>query len=285
MASTSTTKKVKNADRIIALERAVQQLTEKLEKLNVSALGLHELKTKVETREAVNEEIEGRLGKLELQVGELASKLEILSIKFEDFNREWPTLGSRNKENSTTINSQNSHGDKKGQPVQSVLERKIVVTGDSLARGVGHKLRDQCGRMVDVKAVGGAKLSEVADKIVGMGKDENRQLVVIAGSNSMDEPTADLLGNFDKIIDAGKGSSDDVVIVGLVKRYDTGRNYGCKRILVNSKLKAMCREKGVKYVEYEPERSRVHRDGIHLNFRGQYELRNKLSPFVNAFLV
>lgn len=163
--------------------------------------------------------------------------------------------------------------------------QNIVVTGDSLARGVGHKLKEQVGDIVEVRAFGGAKLKRVTENIVGMARDSSRQLVVVAGANSIDEPTTDLLGNFEKIIDAGKVSSNQVVIVGLVKRYDSGKAYESKRILVNSKLKALCRDRHVKFIEYEPERSRLHRDRLHLNFRGQNELGQKVFACIKSFLV
>ena len=37
-------------------------------------------------------------------------------------------------------------------------KRKVVVAGDSLARGMGHKLKEQCGDMISIRAESGAKL-------------------------------------------------------------------------------------------------------------------------------
>jgi hypothetical protein len=74
-------------------------------------------------------------------------------------------------------------------------------------------------------------------------------------------------------------------MVGLIKRYDLSRAHECKRIVVNRKLKQLCRDKEVRFVEYEPLRSRVHRDGLHLNFMGQNELGQKVFPLVKTFLV
>lgn len=178
------------------------------------------------------------------------------------------------------------------RPLATALARRlceskgrILVAGDSLARGMGYKLKEQCGDMVDVRAYGGAKLGSIADHIVGMSRDENRQLVVVAGANSILEPAADLLGKFEEIVDAGKDNSNELVIVGLIKRYDVGPEYESKRIVVNGKIKALCENRQVRFVEYEPERSRVHSDGLHLNFRGQNELARKVFAFSRPFLV
>ena len=91
--------------------------------------------------------------------------------------------------------------------------------------------------------------------------------------------------NFGEIIDAGKENSKELVMIGLIKRYDVGHEYESKRIVVNGKLRELCESKDVKFVEYEPERSRVHRDGLHLNFRGQNELGRRIFSVTKPFLV
>ena len=297
----ATTRSSKIEDRVLALEKAMEILNEKLKKLEIVSLGIDEVKSSVAARDVVSVEMEERLGKMEHQMGELASKLEVMRIEYDN---QWPPLEKKDEASFTVVESKKARRGRgnvanavqgksavvgsKASLAQKLGEckRKVVVAGDSLARGVGYKLREQCGDMIDVKAESGAKLGAVTDMVGSLDKDENRQLVVVAGANSFEnESGKDLLGSFGKIIDAGKKSSGEVVMVGLVKRYDLSQTYESKRIVMNSKLKALCGESGVQFVEYEPERSRVHRDGLHLNFRGQNELGRKIFPFVRHFLV
>ena len=298
---TNNTRTSKIEERVLALERAIEACNEKLKKLDGVASTIDEVKSSATARDAVSQELEVRLGKVEDQMGELASKLEAMILSQE---KEWPTLEKKEDEDYTVVAGKKGRrgkgnranevqGKSKVVVAKSSLaqelrqsKRKVVVAGDSLARGVGHKLKEQCGDKISIRAESGAKLGAVSDFVGSLDKDENRQLIVVAGANSLEkESSVDLLGNFGKVIDAGKKSSKDVVIVGLVKRYDLSQTYESKRIVVNSKLKALCRDSGVKFVEYEPERSRVHRDGLHLNFRGQNELGRMIFPCVSNFLV
>ena len=289
-------------DRIVALESAIALMSESIRKLEVAVLGVDEVKSAVAAREVVNLAVEDRLSTLEKQVQELASGVEGVKIRFEDFDKEWPALGDENGEGFTVVEGRRSkRGRARGTPLSvapaapeprlSMAHRlressgRVLIAGDSLARGVGHKLREQCGDMVEVRAFGGAKLGSVRDSVVGMRRDETRQLVVVAGANSIAEPAADLMSNFGEIIDAGKENSKELVMIGLIKRYDVGHVYESKRIVVNGKLRALCESKEVRFVEYEPERSRVHRDGLHLNFRGQNELGRKIFAATKPFLV
>ena len=252
-----------------------------------------------------------RLDKIEHLVDELASKVEVCRIKMEEYDNQWPAVsdsGSSDNVKFNLVQYKNGKRDKRGvtkevseganvnssgtsttrvsmaQKLRS-KERKVVVLGDSLAVGMGYKLKEQCGGIIDVKAHGGAKLEKVADTVQKLGTDDNRQIVVVAGANNMKEDTAaDMLGSFEKIICEGNKAKSNIVIVGLVKRYDLEREYECKRIVVNARLKQMCKDKQVSYLEYEPERSRLHRDGLHMNFRGQDELGRRVFPFVKNFL-
>ena len=158
--------------------------------------------------------------------------------------------------------------------------------GDSLARGVGHKLAGQCGRIVDVDARGGAKIEEVAS-VVKKLDDTERNVVLIAGANNLEgDSSEDILKQYEQLLDSAKKPSiKKVVVVGLTKRYDLGQSYERKRILINMRLRNTCKSRNVEYIEYEPERSRVHTDGLHLNHRGQFELGQQIFKRCIDFLV
>ena len=308
-------------ERVEALEKAVQSIVEKLQKLDGMCVSFEETKGRVEARMAVDTEDEVRLVKVEKQLEEVASKLEIVNLKVDEFNREWPAMPAENsssegegggqaaavkegrsgadngdggefeevrkkrrtnrRSRATTVPSKTTFAEKLRK-----TQKKILIQGDSLARGVGHKLKEHCGEMIEVSAVSGAKLGEVASSVESLARDESRELIVIAGANSLREESGeDMMTSFGKIVECGKKNSGAVVVVGFVKRYDLPWLYESKRIAMNVNLKRMCREKQVSFVEYEPDRCMVHRDGLHLNFRGQIELGGKLFPHLKSFLL
>lgn len=273
----------KLGERVAALEQALGEIK--------VVLG------QVEAREAECIVVEDRLSKLERLVQDVASSAEACRLRLEERDSEWPVVGkvvqpggSADRGGAVGRKVEVKVADSGTKVTVSGLLRgatgKVLVTGDSLARGMGHKLREQCGNnLVEVAARGGATLAQVADSVAGLRKDDQRQLVVVAGANSMkEEPFSGMLENFYKIIEESKKSSRSVVVVGLVKRYDLGRQYECKRIVVNARLKGLCKERGVSFLEYEPERSRVHKDGLHLNYRGQWEMGRKVFGEVKSFL-
>lgn len=281
------TRNSKLEERVVALETALEDIKVTLAKL--------------EAREAVCIVVEDRLTKLERLVGDVASSVEACRVRLEERDAQWPVVGrkgnSRSKEGGRNVGSGAQAETKVKVPGSdnvgevSVCDLfkdatgKVLVVGDSLARGMGHKLRYQCGNnLVQVEAVGGAKLGQVADSVAGLCRDESRQLVVVAGANSMVQETAsEMLEKFENIIEHGKRCNKKVVVAGLVRRFDLGREYECKRIVVNARLKRLCVERDVGFVEYEPERSRVHKDGLHLNHRGQYEFGRKVFVEVRRF--
>ena len=271
-------------ERVKSLEAAVELLSEKLRKFEPTVCEFADVSSRLADKEAENVELASKIEVLETQIRDITGRVEAVSLGFTEYAEQWPKINSDDNNDFTEV--RNPRNVRKNRLCKSTVENKvtfgtklsnstdnILVTGDSLSRGVGYKLKDQCGSLVEVKSVGGAKLEAVSSTVSQLPSDKNRNLVVVAGANSFkDQMTESLLQNYEKIIDNGKQVSKNVVIVGLVKRYDLGSSFERKRIVVNKSLKKMCRSKDVSFVEYEPERSRVHSDGLHLNFKGQIEL-------------
>lgn len=165
---------------------------------------------------------------------------------------------------------------------------EILVLGDSLSRGAGHKLKEQCGgNIVKVLSTGGARLKDIGKKIQHLEPNKSRHLVIIGGANNMqDDTTPAILEDYGRIVNEAidKGNKR-ITVLGLMKRYDLPSMYESKRILINMELKKICAALEVDYLEYEPERSRVHGDGLHLNWVGQNELGRVIFQSVKSFLV
>ena len=288
--------------RVVALEASLDRLTGILASFEPRLKSLEE---EASRREGVVVGLDDKLAKLEekFQVAQDSVEAYRASVReFEELRPKVDDVGSdgfevvvgkgRRRQSKVSVSGsvvgavEVRRGTPWAQRLRTSGERAVVI-GDSLARGMGHKLRDQLGDIVDVRAVGGAKLGAVSRSVSELKEDSTRNLVVVAGANSLrDETTEDMLGNYRRIIESGKGSSKSLVVVGVVKRYDLGPMYERKRIDVNRFLKGICRESNVGFLEYQPERSRVHADGLHLNFRGQNELaRGVFAHLKNSFLV
>ncbi len=273
-------------DRITELESTVQSLIDRLARLDPVS---DELGSEQTCRKCASVDLEDRVSRLETSLRELSGKVEALAVSPDQHQQQWPRVGSEAKtgkdgwtlvtrkrtESARSKTSTEEAGDRKvtvGEKIRS-SEGNVVVMGDSLARGMGYKLREQVGDRVAVKAVGGSRLSEVSQAVGTLPIDKRRNLVVVAGANSLKDVMSEgMLRSYGEMIDNGKRVSNGIIVVGLVKRYDLGPSFERKRNDINSSLKSMCKVKGVEFVEYEPERSRVHGDGLHLNFRGQNEL-------------
>ena len=87
-------------ERVLALERAIEACNEKLKKLDEAASTIDEVKSSAAARDAVSEEIEVRLGKVEEQMGELASKLEAMILTQQI---EWPAMEKKEDEDYTVV--------------------------------------------------------------------------------------------------------------------------------------------------------------------------------------
>jgi len=277
-------------DRIIALETAVESLTARLGSIEPRVV---ELDGDGSRRQVEVSTLEDKVVSLEKTVQVLADRLDAFCLSFQESQALWPKVGcedrGRHEASSKSSGAEQLQAGTEVRAEQGAEARaetcertctspaKVLVLGDSLARGMGYKLRSKLGEGVEVRAVGGAKVGAVAQSVGQLPKDPARTLVVVAGANSLkDEDTVAMVEHYRGIVESGKRLSKRLVVVGLVKRYDLGPRYERKRIFVNMKLKGVCREHGVDFLEYQPERSRVYADGLHLNSWGQIELAELL---------
>ena len=298
MASHKVETRTRTEERLSCLEMAVAKLTETVIKLE-AAISTETLETK-SAREALKLDMDGRLEEFDRNVKDLSGRIEACVLRFDDMDRQWPVVGrdaTKNlgqKDKTTNKTETGTVGLRQGPKVtptapvgvtsrtksqidsdghRQEAKGKILVVGDSLARGVGYKMTSMYGDSVKVDAVGGAKIKDVVGRVNEVTPDKTSTLVVIAGANNMQEDYSETIEEgVQDLIAAGSKVAKDILVVGLVKRYDLGPGFERKRILLNMRIKARCKDAGAKFIEYEPERSRLHKDGLHLNWRGQNEL-------------
>lgn len=298
--------------RVELLEKLVKELGERLDKIELF-LGIPiddsvesnvecrlnsletktvEVQTKVkECRESLESEVSASLGRdtrlteVEDSLGELSSKILAVNLKCDDLVEKGNLSADEIAKGKEHPKSKGGNEDGSSLVVKSRGSRlgsgglKVAVVGDSLARGAGYKFKKQCPEEVEVKALGGAKLSKVREEIRGMKEDKSKVLVVVAGANNVvDDDASTMIDEYISLVKESKRVTDKLVVVGLTKRYDLGPKYEDKRITINYRLKRECKpdKMNFTFMEYEPDRRSVHEDGLHLNSIGQNELGRKM---------
>jgi len=286
-------------DRLSNVERSVARIEEKL-----SAMELKLCNVKDSAIDSSNEDLSkasqellsrvticemntnDRLGKLEKRITEVEDKAVALGVRFQDFKSEFPTPAEA-KAAESLVNDQTVDGNTGiscGECLKATKET-VLVLGDSIARGVGDKLKAQCGKVFERSSRGGARIESVGEDIMKLKDDKERHLVVIAGTNNLEsDDISESLAKYEKLLDnAKKVKHRQVTVVGVVKRYDLGHPYDLrssffetKRIVLNMKLKEMCLKRNIEYLGYDPERKHMEKDKLHLNEKGQNELASKI---------
>lgn len=254
-----------------------------------------------------------RVDETENSVGNLGSEIKACSLKLCELEQAWPALSAnsaasyaatvrkspRGKASNVGVGHRKVTGhttkatdsSNRGASSGSASKRsfgdqlrsskdKVLVIGDSLARGAGSKLVQQCGVAARFNATSGAKLRFLGERVKNCG-DENTHIVMIAGANDVgsDSTSADLIDEFVETLRVIKSAKcKSLTVVGLTKRYgSTGLAFNDrKRKLVNARVSELCFEAGFKFLNFDPLRSDVHEDGLHFNASGQVKLARKI---------
>ena len=222
-------------------------------------------------------ECEERVEVLRQSVMELQDRLKAYEIR----NEEWPKPGEGN-DDKIRIQKKISFGEK----FKNKAKDTVLVVGDSLMRGVGKKLQTNSNMFSSI-CIGGAKIDDVAEVIDHLKDNDDRHLVLMVGTNDIKTVgSEEVFRNFEKLMGKCTSVKNRVVtMIGIPTRYDIDNTVSSRRINMNIRLQKLCEETGVKFLEYECYRSRVGRDGLHLNERGQEELAMKVFTHCKHFLV
>jgi hypothetical protein len=261
-----------------------------------------ELYSSIAVTEITNAE---KIVKLESQIKELGDQALALGLRIEDIKTEYPTPMEAKTSGSKTVTSK-SHS--KGRNKQCVEIRKnesdststgkrceeilkntkesVLLVGDSMARGVGDKLRAQSGKVFDRVSRGGARIETISNEIRKLEDDDKRHLVVIAGTNNLESDTIKEMEDEYKMLLSTLATVKNrkVTVVGVLKRHDLSIGFESKRILVNMMLKGMCQKKEVGFLGYDPEKRQLAKDRLHLNEEGQNDFANRIFKHCVPFL-
>lgn len=221
-------------------------------------------------------------------VNDMTTAIEMRLSELTLSSKDWPTV----KEASLIKETKNKNTDVQRKRVSYAEKFKhkakdtIVLIGDSLARGVGEKLEFQSS-MVTTMSKGGAKIENITEQVGSLQDNEERHLVVLAGTNNIKNETSEIIKTkYRSLLEAcRKTKNRRISIIGIPQRFDLSGYQNSRRIGVNEKLEALCKEFGVEYIQHEPYRSRLAKDGLHLNNLGQDELARKIFSHCISFLV
>jgi hypothetical protein len=307
-------------DRLSRLESAVESLVQKLGKFEeaLGSSGLNLLTAKVDelaSKQAIVElaiddkirvaseesdskivsseiKCEEKLKEISDKCVEAGDKALAIEVRLNELSVAWPSpqegwtlvTNPRNKERkeSRVAKPKISFAEKfKDQPRDT-----IVLVGDSLTRGVGAKMEYQSS-MVSTTCRPGAHVADITWEVGKLADNDNRHLVLLVGTNDIKGDGSEVIvaKYKDLLKESKKIKNRRVTIVGIPRRVDLSNFQNSRRIGVNLRLKKMCKEMNVDFLDYEPGDSRIARDGIHLNHLGQDELGYKIFQHCRRFLV
>jgi hypothetical protein len=144
----------------------------------------------------------------------------------------------------------------------------VLLVGSSLARGVGQHLEAQ-NPMFDKLDFSGSRIEDIREKFAVLGDRPDCNIVVMVGTNNLERDRPDvMMKKYGELIDELKSHQYRAVsIVALLRRGDWKLDGTIAA--VNRRLKALCENRGIGFVEAQVDRNRMLAgDGIHLNWRG-----------------
>lgn len=200
-------------------------------------------------------------------------------------SKDWPTLQEASKIKATK-NTEQKISSKIADKFKEKAKDTIVLIGDSLARGVGSKLEQQCN-IVTTMSRGGAKIENTTEQIASLQDNEDRHLVVLVGTNNIQNETSETIKQkYKSLLEASKKVKNrKVSVIGIPRRFDLTAYQNSRRIGVNLGVENLCKELGIEFILHEPYRSRLAKDGLHFNNIGQDELARKIFGHCLSFLV
>ena len=171
---------------------------------------------------------------------------------------------------------------------QDNFETRLI--GDSIIR---EQLQEFCGRCPATRkrfCIPGARLRDItaACDEVTRDADTDTLLIIHAGTNDVHcSNSEDLLEKFKLMIETYKTKTNRLVISGILPRIDAGRDFYNKAYSTNNRLKALCLQVNVKFInlwdQFYDEPALFHDDGLHLNKVGSARFGRLINEQVSLY--
>ena len=165
----------------------------------------------------------------------------------------------------------------------AIKKKKIFIVDDSMIKnitGTGIS-RDHT---VKIRPHSGATDIDMCDYIKPELRHQPDVIILHCGTNDVPNEI-NTLKKLKKLLKETEGydthKKPQVVISGLIKRYDQGFNEDIKSI--NEKIQNLCTSKGLSFIDNSNiDKSCLNRTKLHLNRRGSSFLVNNFKKFVNS---
>src|SRR6267154_2374754 len=157
-----------------------------------------------------------KIGKLEGRITEVEDKAVALGFRFQELKSEFPTPGETRSASVSPV-SEIFEVNSKGNNCKQILKTRkelVLVVGDSLARGVGEKLKLQCGKVFERVSIEGARIESISTEVMKLEDDSKRQVVVIAGTNNLEsDSSTEMLEKYKLLGDVRKVKHRQITVV------------------------------------------------------------------------
>jgi len=150
-------------------------------------------------------------------------------------------------------------------------KEKLVVLGDSIARGIGERLKEQHGN-VKVLAKGGSLIGDTAKIAERTEWSGSEQVIVMTGGNNIErwDYSEEIMEGYAEILRKLKEKGvNNITMVGLSTRRCFKSIQTSRAIGLSERLSRLCAREGARYVDGGVEEAQKNRmlavDGVHFS--------------------
>ena len=163
----------------------------------------------------------------------------------------------------------------------------IKILGDSMVKDLGTKIENKRGGKIAVWSSPGGGIEQVHSGL----KDSNPNKVEVcwAGGNDIKETgSVRLQEKFKYLINLMKERKAHSVLIGVLPRLNSGREWSSRAIALNSWLHKMCIDSNIEFInlwDHFIHRTWLFkRDGTHLTDEGKITISNRITEICNHLL-
>jgi hypothetical protein len=258
--------------------------------------------------------IEQEVKRLDSAISDVQSRTVAIELsmeqKFAEIRKEWPTPAEC-RESDTKVQKVAESASTSQTRVKQVAGREsvsqtnvkqvvenesavrsgdrpkgtVLVVGSSMARGVGGWLESESPMYSKIYS-GGAKIEDIEQKLRVIGDKPQSHVVLMVGTNNLiAEGTELIMKRYRGLVKEGlKHQYRRLSIVGILRRKDVGKYIDSKRMGINLRLKKLCDENGIGFIERDVVSDHLGRDGLHLNAVGQEEVGRAIIKHCSQYL-
>ena len=233
---------------------------------------------------------EDKIMKLGDRLDESMSRVAVLELRLSEGSKLWPTpsqsleIQSKNKirnevkckDDREKVDSEEeiveiSVSSQRASEISKIKNKgKVIVMGDSLAKGIGNSLERRSNEF-EAQASPGAKIENITDKLKKFGEKPGNHLLLMVGTNNLVSDGSEiLLDKYEKLlVEAKMQKYKSISMVSILDREDINEFYNSRRLGTNLRLPELCKKNGADFIQISRVNGMLGMDKLHLNFKGQ----------------